>query len=433
MGRPARKPAARAVGERDAPRELPAAVTGLLVAAQELLGSFGRSEPLTQACRITRTVLDADMVVAFRTPDGGGTFRSQTQYGLTEEMWAAYQVIELPDDISVRIAERLRHDDVSMIDVAAQADTPEDQERRHIARKMGLGPILLLALRTDGALTGVMVACRDASRERFDETALRVATAFGPLLSASLENQRLLQALETAHQAQGEFLASMSHELRTPLNVIAGYLDMLLDGLAGTLNPQQREICERIRRSATLQLSLVGEAFEISRRDREGRIPARREEIALASFVADLERETGLRAVTPEVGVVWTVRDIDLPVVSDPVKLRMIVRNLVDNAIKFTRHGHVHIHVSLDDETLTWRIEDTGVGIADAEREAIFDAFRQVGGCSTGLGLGLHIVRRLTDALGGTVEVESAVGRGSTFTVHVPVEVVAVADETGSR
>ncbi len=93
----------------------------------------------------------------------------------------------------------------------------------------------------------------------------------------------------------------------------------------------------------------------------------------------------------------------------------------------------MHVHVSLDDETLTWRIEDTGLGIADAEREAIFDAFHQVRGCSSGLGLGLHIVRRLTDALGGTVEVESALGRGSTFTVHLPVEVVAVGDETGGR
>jgi signal transduction histidine kinase len=411
-------------------REMPGVVSSLLVAAQELLSTFGSSkDPLRQACRITRDVLDADIAVAFGTSDGGLTLRSETQYGLSDETWASYQVVQLPDEIASRICDRLAHTDVSMIDVAAPGESPDDLARREIARKIGFGPILLLALRAGGVLTGVMVACRYAHRESFDPVAVRVATGFGPLLGASLENQRLLQRLEAAHQAQTEFLASMSHELRTPLNVITGYLDMLLDGLAGPLAPAQREICERIRRSAGQQLSLVGEAFEISRRDADGRIPVRREEIALAALVAELEREAALRPVAPEVAVSWTVHDVDLPVVSDPVKLRMIVRNLVDNAIKFTERGHVRVEVSLDDDVLLWRVEDTGVGIPEAECDAIFEAFRQVGGRSTGLGLGLHIVRRLTDALGGTVEVASTVGVGSTFTVRLPVDVVEPARE----
>jgi signal transduction histidine kinase len=410
-------------------QELPPDVSGLLVAAQELLASFGGPDPLTQACRITRDVLDADLVVAFVTPDDGVTLRSEAQYGLDDETWAAYQVIQLPDEIASRIRDRLQATDVSVIDGNAPGVSPADEERRAIALKLGLGPILLLALRTGGALTGVMIACRDAHRVPFDDTAVQVATAFGPLLGASLENQRLLQALEAAHQAQTEFLASMSHELRTPLNVITGYLDMLLDGLAGQLEQPQREICERIRRSASQQLSLVGEAFEISRRDADGVIPARREEISVPALVADLEREATLRAVAPAVAVEWTVHDLDMQIVSDPVKLRMIVRNLVDNAIKFTERGHVRIDVSLEDEVLVWRVRDTGLGIPEVERDAIFEAFRQVGGCSTGLGLGLHIVRRLTDALDGTVEVASVVGEGSTFTVRVPVEVLPAADE----
>lgn len=406
--------------------------TGLLVAAQELLRSFGRSDPLRQACRITRTVLDADIAVAFGSTDEGVTLRSEAQYGLTDEMWAMYQVIQLPDQIANRIRDRLATADVSVLDVDDQAESKDDFERRDIARKMDLGPILLLALRSHGTLMGVMVACRRADRPVFDDGAIRIATAFGPLLGASLENQRLLHAFETAHQAQSEFLASMSHELRTPLNVITGYLDMLLDGLAGELTGPQRDICERIRRGATQQLALVGEAFEISRRDVDGVIPVRRDEVVPSALLADLERETVLRTTAQEIEVVWAGIDVDVPIVTDPVKLRMIIRNLVDNAIKFTKHGHVRVEATLDDDRLTLRVSDTGIGIPAAECNAIFEAFRQVGGCAQGLGLGLHIVRRLTDALHGTIDVASVVGEGSTFTVRVPVELVTSADETAS-
>jgi len=406
---------------RNATWDLPAPALGLIHAAQDLLRSFGRSDPLAQACRITRKVLDADIAVAFGTNDGGATLRSEAQFGLTEEDWATYQVVQIPDEIGRRICDILEESDVSVIDVDAPASSPEDAERRLIARKMGLGPILLIALRTEGVLTGVMVACRDASRESFDPMAIRIATSFGPLLGASLENQRLLQRVQAARHAQAEFLASVSHELRTPLNVITGYLDMLIDGLAGPLEPEQRAICERVRQSASQQVSLVAEAFEISRRDTDGRIPVREEPVSVMELVTDLERETALRPTAPGVHVRWNAPRSDRRILTDPVKLRMIVRNLVDNAIKFTTAGRVDVAIELDDSHLTWRIDDTGIGIPAAECEAIFEAFRQVGGMSSGLGLGLHIVRRLTVALGGTIHVESAVGVGSTFTVRIPV------------
>ena len=330
--------------------------------------------------------------------------------------------MELPEEFAQQIRARLADRVVSCLDVGVPAPSAQVAARREVARKLGIGPMLLLGLRPRGVLTGVMVACRMGAATDFEPWALEVAEGLSPLLGASLENQRLLAALEGANQAQAEFLASMSHELRTPLNVITGYLDILLEDAAGPLTAGQRELCERIRASALQQLSLVAEALEISRRDLQGRIPVRREPVSVRELVADLEGEATLRRPGSALRVFWELQDPDLRVVTDSVKLRMIVRNLVDNAMKFTPRGEVRIAITLAGDHLVWRVSDTGVGIADAEREAIFEAFRQVGGVrSTGLGLGLYIVRRLATALEGTVEVASRVGEGSIFTVRVPV------------
>ncbi len=401
-------------------------VSGLLVdAARQLFRSLSEAALLVQACRITRDALHADVVVALEWSEDGHVLGSKAQHGLSEEDWAKYQIVELPEEIAGQIRIRLLDDVVSVLDVAAPTPLPEDAARREIARKLGIGPLLLIGLRSRGTLIGAMVACRLGAAPRFEPWALQVAEGLSPLLSASLENQRLLAALEGANQAQAEFLASMSHELRTPLNVITGYLAMLLEDEAGPLSVRQRELCERTQTSALQQLSLVAEALEISRRDLQGRIPVRREPVLIRDLVADLEREVTLRRVGHDVHVVWTLDDPDLRVVSDSVKLRMIIRNLVDNALKFTQHGEVRIAIALVGEQLVWRVTDTGVGIADAERDAIFEAFRQVGSVrSTGLGLGLYIVRRLATALDGTVDVTSHVGAGSTFTVRVPVALV---------
>jgi len=403
--------------------EGPPSVSGLLAdAARQLFRSLREGDLLLQACRITRDVLRSDLVVALEWSDEAQAFRTKAQFGLSEEDWAAYQIVELPAEITQQIRARLADQVVSCFDVAEPAPSAKVAERREIARKVGIGPILLLGLRSRGALTGVMVACRTGAAAGFEWWAIEVAEGLSPLLGASLENQHLLAALEGANRAQAEFLASMSHELRTPLNVITGYLDILLEDAAGPLTTEQRELCERIRTSALQQLSLVAEALEISRRDVQGQIPVRREPVSIRDLVADLEREATLRRAGSALRVIWEIEDPGLRVVTDSVKLRMIVRNLVDNAIKFTPRGEVRIAIGLADEQLVWRVTDTGIGIADAERGAIFEAFRQVGSVrSTGLGLGLYIVRRLATALNGTVDVASLVGAGSTFTVRVPV------------
>jgi signal transduction histidine kinase len=199
---------------------------------------------------------------------------------------------------------------------------------------------------------------------------------------------------------------------------------MLLEGAAGKLSVDQTELCGRIRASAVQQLFLVGEALEISRRDAQGRIPLRNEELSVEALVADLAREIAFGRSERGVRTVWQVPAETPWIESDAVKLRMILRNLIENALQFTRAGEVCARVEVVAEKLVLEVRDTGIGIPPEERERIFEAFRQVGGTrSGGLGLGLYIVRRLAQAMNGTVEVQSRVGEGSVFTVRLPVRV----------
>jgi signal transduction histidine kinase len=213
---------------------------------------------------------------------------------------------------------------------------------------------------------------------------------------------------------------------------------MLLDEQGGTLTAEQRKYCERIQASALRQLTLVGETFEMSRRDAQGDVPVRHEALSPGALLAEIEQEIATHLPPAGVRVVSSAPPVDVQILSDPVKLGMIVRNLVQNAIKFTPAGEIRVSLQVDGDALVCRVEDTGIGIPESDREGIFQAFRQVDGATTsGLGLGLYLVRRLAGALQGTVEVESRLGEGSRFTVRIPLTAGGAAPRTrgvaGSR
>jgi signal transduction histidine kinase len=397
--------------------------SGLLVlAAHELLYRLGRPNLLREACRITCDVLGADLVVALVPAEHGRSLVTRAQYGLSDEEWTAYQIVEFEEPMADAIRHRLTGVEVSRLDVSQPHPSAEDDSRRSIARKLGIGPMLLLALRPGGRLSGILVVCRQVSKGPFDRRREEVAAGLVPLLGASLENQRLFDDLEAASRAQTDFLASMSHELRTPLHVITGYVEMLLDDQAGPLGPEQRAFCERIQASALRQLTLVGETFEMSRRDARGNVPVRHEALSLRALLAEIEHEIALHPRPAGLHLVLNAPVGDVRIVSDPVKLGMIVRNLVQNAIKFTPEGEIRVGLLVEADTLVCSVADTGIGIPETERERIFEAFGQVdAAASSGLGLGLYIVRRLVAALGGRLDLDSRVGEGSRFTVRIPL------------
>ena len=242
-------------------------------------------------------------------------------------------------------------------------------------------------------------------------------------LKASQELERLNAELQRANQVKSQFLASMSHELRTPLNAIIGFTEVLLAGIRDPLTPRQRGALEKVHRSGKHLLALINDILDLSK------IEAGRMEPRPARFeLGPLLRES-LDAVEPlaqRKDLVCRAIGLDEApeIVQDPSKVKQIVLNLLSNAVKFTNEGTVELRFERDPTHVTVTVRDTGVGIAPEHAELIFDPFRQVEHAAReagGTGLGLTISRRLAQLMGGSLDLQSVVGQGSTFTLRLPI------------
>jgi PAS domain S-box-containing protein len=228
------------------------------------------------------------------------------------------------------------------------------------------------------------------------------------------------EAAEAAARAKSDFLATISHELRTPLQVILGYIDLLVEGEFGQLEAAQVETVRRIERNAQVLFELINMVLDLNRLER-GRLGVECAPVALATLFADVQAETQWLRDHSGLAFVWDIQPPQLALTTDAGKLKVVVKNLVSNAIKYTRAGSVQVTACERAGGVEIRVADTGIGIPAAQREAIFEAFYQLDPLGApGVGLGLYIVRRLVALLQGTITVESEEGRGSTFRVWVP-------------
>ena len=245
----------------------------------------------------------------------------------------------------------------------------------------------------------------------------------------SLEDQkeRLVRAkadLERANVYKSEFLANMSHELRTPLNSTLILAKLLVDNREGNLTPEQINFAQTIYTAGTDLLTLISDILDLSKIE-AGKLDVRPEPVAIGRVLDDLANT--FRPVAKERGLDLSVRaspDAPETIFTDLVRLQQVLKNLVSNALKFTDRGGVSVTVArADGGRVAFAVKDTGVGIAPENHELVFEAFRQADGNTTrkygGTGLGLSISRDLAHLLGGRIELESALGRGSTFTVIV--------------
>jgi signal transduction histidine kinase len=234
---------------------------------------------------------------------------------------------------------------------------------------------------------------------------------------------RLYRELEAASRHKSEFLANMSHELRTPLNAIIGFSEVLDDRMFGELNEKQAEYVRVILGSGRHLLSLINDILDLSK------VEAGRMELELGTFnlPAALENTLTLmreRAMRHGLALDLSVDDTLGDIVADERKLKQVLLNLLSNAVKFTPEGgRIDVRALAANGTVQVSVTDTGIGIAPADQEAIFEEFRQVGHASRkreGTGLGLALARKFVELHGGRLWVTSEVGAGSTFTFTLP-------------
>jgi len=230
--------------------------------------------------------------------------------------------------------------------------------------------------------------------------------------------------LERANSVKSEFLSVMSHELRTPLNVVMGYTGMLQDGMIGEISKEQERVLEKVLKHSGDLLSMITSILDVTSLEAQ-LVKLEREEVQVSQVLDELRRGYELPP-GKDLALIWDYPS-ELPTLTtDRGKLRHILRNLINNAVKFTNNGSVTISAWYYParRTMEIRVADTGIGISPEALPVIFDRFRQVDSSETrlhgGVGLGLYIVKRFTDLLGGKITVESESSKGSIFTLVLP-------------
>lgn len=252
---------------------------------------------------------------------------------------------------------------------------------------------------------------------------LVVATDVTDLVSARIAAESAKHEALEASRAKSDFLARMSHELRTPLAAIIGYGELLADGITGPVNDEQKKQLNRIRSSANHLLSIIDEILTLAR------VEAGKEVVNLENAdVSDLLDSVSHMAepLANAKGLEFKLdqRTDGVSLVTDPMKLRQVLLNLISNAVKYTESGAVTVTTEMSDGTMDFLVKDTGVGVSQENMEKIFEPFWQVEQTTTrragGTGLGLAVTRQFVELLGGRISVESKLGEGSSFKVSLP-------------
>jgi PAS domain S-box-containing protein len=262
------------------------------------------------------------------------------------------------------------------------------------------------------------------------EERIRAATA--DLAEQNTRLQWQSRELEKANRLKSEFLASMSHELRTPINALIGYASLMLDRIYGDLTPRQEEGLNRIQGAAQHLLALINDILDLAKIE-AGRMPLHLDDVTLSDIVTEISQQ--IEPLVKKKSLSFNVEMPPKPLTlhTDRTKVKQILLNLLSNAVKFTHKGGIWVTVSKDEEDLRFDVRDTGIGIKESDIDSMWEDFRQVDQSRTrefgGTGLGLSITRKLVDALGGHVFAESVFGKGSTFTVVLPIRSVVRPDD----
>jgi len=284
----------------------------------------------------------------------------------------------------------------------------------------------------DRTLVGAIMIYRQEVRP-FTDKQIELVQNFAAQAVIAIENVRLLREIEEksqelalASQHKSQFLANMSHELRTPLNAILGYTELILDNIYGETPEKMRTVLQRLQANGKHLLGLINDVLDLSK------IEAGELKLALVDYSVSDVVQTVVTAVEPLVAEKRIELKVELPpdlpaARGDDRRLTQVLLNLVGNAIKFTDTGSVTIAGSVADGAYMLAVRDTGPGISEEDQVKLFQQFQQADNSITrkkgGTGLGLAISKRIVEAHGGKIWVESQLGHGSTFSFTLPVRV----------
>ena len=254
----------------------------------------------------------------------------------------------------------------------------------------------------------------------------KVKDKTGELEKSNSELEQAYSSLLVANKAKDEFLSVMSHELRTPLNVIMGYSGMIKEGILGTINPEQSQALGKVIGRSSDLLIMITEILQATSIE-AGKVQLEKQDIQLKDFLENLKSNYEI-PLSNGIAINWDYPLDTVTLHTDSAKLKHILQNLINNAIKFTSQGSVSITVKYISQARAaqFQVADTGIGIPQEMLPSIFEMFHQVDSSETrtygGVGIGLYIVKKYTDLLGGEIQTKSALGKGTTFTLTIPAD-----------
>jgi signal transduction histidine kinase len=314
----------------------------------------------------------------------------------------------------------------------------------HRMKEIGVKGYLCVPLISRGHnAIGVLQATSLRARD-FTENEIAVAEQLAGGAAVVIENARLFeevknktQEIAQASESKSEFLNLMAHELRTPLNVIIGHTELLKEGFYGEVGERMTRALETTEDNARSLLKVINEILDLARLESR-KVVLKLEECSVKELMDELRLSFAPLVGEKGLELKLELDERDLRVTTDRDKIKGILQNLVANAIKYTDGGQVELRVLRDPRSQTWQlsVSDTGIGINAEDRARIFEPFQMVEGLDRekypGSGLGLTLVHRLVELLSGAIKVESEPGKGSTFTVILPLEHGAAATEVGT-
>ena len=354
-------------------------------------------------------------------------FRLRATYGMDRELIDAltHRHIDMADPTVAAVM--AQGEPTQVADLHEEAGS----ELNDITLRAGYRARLVAPLVRGDDIVGMLVVRRRAPGA-FAQNIVELMKMFAAQSVLAIQNARLFREiedkgrqLEVASRHKSQFLANMSHELRTPLNAILGYTELILDNIYGEAPEKMRHVLERVQTNGKHLLGLINDVLDLSKIE-AGQLTLSLSDYSLAELVQGVCVAVEPLATQKSLALRTRIAR-GLPVGrGDERRLAQVLLNLVGNAINFTEAGEVAIEAIHADGAFSVAVRDSGPGIAAADQAKIFEEFQQVDNTSTrqkgGTGLGLAISKRIVEMHGGRILVDSELGRGSTFTITLPVD-----------